>query len=557
MFLIKLAAGLALITFGVRFLRKGLDRLFGGRLIVWLEKATKNRAQAMLAGAVTGTVAPSSTGLSLLTMQFASSGKIATDKVLAMLLGANVGMTLLVNIAAFQIENYVGLMLFFGVVGFQFTTRSRIRGIGQCLLSLGFIFLAMDFFHQAATRFIQNQEVEEVFRILNHYPVLLGAGAAIAAIVLQSSTAAIGLAIGLATGGALPGSLFVTWIVGTNLGIGCTSLFCVWNDGEGRRLGWANLIVKAVAAVLVLALGPLNFLLSPALGLPVSHQLAFLQTAFNVVAAIIALPFLNGLLTWVRRWIGADPAAALARKTFLDPQALESTSVALANATRETLRMTDEVREMLQKVWLIRTTEDGGNLKAIRHQDDTIDEINRQLMLYLSRIGELNDPDRRWHFILLTCSSELETVGDIIEKHFLHTVEKQQADQLQFAPENETVLHEIYLQTLQQFQLITSWLTTRDPDAAQQLIQVGESVAARCAAKKQSHYEHLRPGNDAALLSNLVFLDMLDSLRRISQHLTTVADEIQRTEARIKKTKPGAPAGTDETNRAQTPSPSA
>lgn len=544
MFLIKLAAGLALITFGVRFLRKGLNRLFGGRLIAWLERATRNRAQALLAGAITGTVAPSSTGLSLLTMQFARSGRIATDKVLAMLLGANVGMTLLVNIAAFQMENYVGLMLFFGVVGFQFTTRPRIRGIGQCLLSLGFIFLAMDFFHQAAALFIQNQEVEEVFRLLNRYPSLIGLGAALAAIVLQSSTAAIGLAIGLAAGGALPGSLFVTWIVGTNLGIGCTSLFCVWEDVEGRRLGWANLLVKALMAVVVLTLGPLNFLLTPGLGLPVAHQLAFLQTAFNALAAVISLPWLHTLLALVQRGAGGGPPTASTRKTFLDPQALESTSVALANATRETLRMTDEVGEMLRQVWWVRTTAGAGDLKAIRHQDDTIDEINRQLLLYLSRIGELTHPDRRWHFLLLTCASELETVGDIIEKHFLHTVEKQLADRLKFAPESEAILQEVYQQTREQLQLITSWLTTRDRAAVQQLSQIGDQIAARCAREKQRHYEHLQSGNDTALLANLVFLDMLDGLRRVSQHLAAIAGEIERTETPVKSRNPMPPPPT-------------
>ncbi|HLX71336.1 MAG TPA: Na/Pi symporter, partial [Verrucomicrobiae bacterium] len=239
MFLIKIAAGLALITFGVRFLRKGLDRLFGGRLIAWLERATKSRVQAMGAGMVTGALAPSSTGLSLLTMQFLGTGKIGTDKLLAILLGANVGMTFLVNVAALQVGDYAGVLLFLGVVGFQFVSRERIRGIGQCLLSLGFIFLAMSFLRQGADVFAGSEDVGAVFNILNRHPYVLCLGAAVVAVVLQSSTAAIGLGIALASGGALPSSLFVTWIVGTNLGIGCTSLFVSWRHIEGRRLGLA------------------------------------------------------------------------------------------------------------------------------------------------------------------------------------------------------------------------------------------------------------------------------------------------------------------------------
>ena len=87
MFIINIAAGLALIVFGVRFLRKGLDRLLGGRLIVWLERATQNRVKALCAGVVTGILAPSSTGISLLTAQILGNGKTSTEKMLAVLLG--------------------------------------------------------------------------------------------------------------------------------------------------------------------------------------------------------------------------------------------------------------------------------------------------------------------------------------------------------------------------------------------------------------------------------------------------------------------------------------
>lgn len=529
MFLVKLAAGLALITFGVRFLRKGLDRLFGGRLIAWLERATRNRFQALLAGTVTGAVAPSSTGLSLLTVQFLRSGQIGTDKVLAMLLGANLGMTLLVNVAALQVADYAGVLLFLGVVGFQFTARERLRGIGQCLLSLGFIFLAMDFFRQGADIFTRSQDVGAVFAILNHYPSILCLGAAVVAVLLQSSTATIGLAIGMATGGALPSTLFITWVIGTNLGIGATSLFCSWNDLEGRRLGLANLIMKALVAVVVIVLHPLDFLLSPALDLPVSHQLAFLQTAFNALVAVISLPLLNGLLALVKLTFVPEPplAAAAARKSFLDPQALEAPSVALANATREALRMTDEVRDMLETVWAARAQRSVAQLKTVRAQDDTVDEINRQLVHYLSRIGELNHADRRWHYTLLMYASELESVGDTIEKNLSNTVSKQLTDQLVFEPADESALLEVYQRTLQQFNLVASLMTARAAATAHQLLKANDDIAALCATQRKLHYERLKPGSEAAVSSSLCLLDLLDDLRRVSHHLSIVAHEIK------------------------------
>ena len=543
MFLIKIAAGLALITFGVRFLRKGLDRLFGGRLIAWLERATKNRVQAMCAGAVTGALAPSSTGLSLLTMQFLGAGKIGTDKLLAILLGANVGMTFLVNVAALQVGDYAGILLFLGVVGFQFVSRERIRGIGQCLLSLGFIFLAMSFLRQGADVFAGSDDVGAVFNILNRHPYVLCLGAAVVAVVLQSSTAAIGLGIALASGGALPNAMFVTWIVGTNLGIGCTSLFVSWRYIEGRRLGLANLFMKALVAILVVVFGPLNFILSPKWSLPMSQQLALMQTAFNVLVAVISLPLLGKLLALVKNLFVpglGESAEAAANRTFLDPQALESPSVALANATREALRMTDEVREMLQNVWAARAQKSVVQIKSARAQDDTVDQINHQLMLYLSQIGELSDADRKWHFTLLTYSSELESIGDTIEKNLSSTLSKQLIERLTFDAADEAALGDVYQRTLRQFDLVASLMTGRASNTAQQLIKGNEEIIALCVAQKKIHYERLKPGSDTALSSSLCYLDLLDGLRRVSQHLSTVAHEMRRANTRPKKAKPNA-----------------
>ncbi|HLX70629.1 MAG TPA: hypothetical protein VKV04_13465, partial [Verrucomicrobiae bacterium] len=286
--------------------------------------------------------------------------------------------------------------------------------------------------------------------------------------------------------------------------------------------------------------GLLNFLLSRRWSLPVSHQLALMQTAFNVLVAVISLPLLGSLLAMVKSVFvpgSADAAEAAANRTFLDPQALESPSVALANATREALRMTDEVREMLKNVWAARALKSVVQINSARAKDDTVDQINRQLMLYLSRIEELSDADRKWHFTLLTYSSELESIGDTIEKNLSNTVSKQLTERLTFDPADETALGDVYQRTLRQFDLVASLMTGRAATTAQQLIKGNDEIIAVCLAQKKIHYERLKPGSDTALSASLCYLDLLDSLRRVSEHLSTVAHEIRRANARPKKAK--------------------
>jgi len=536
MFLIKLAAGLALIVFGVRFLRKGLDRLFGGQLIVWLERTTRNRVQALGAGAVIGVLAPSSTGLSLLAAQLLGNGKTSTEMMLAVLLGANVGMTVLANVAAVQVSDYAGVLLFFGVIAFQFTTPERLRGVGQCLLSLGFIFVAMNFLKEGANDFSSNNGVSIIFGVLDTHPLILCLAAAALAVLLQSSTATVGLGIGLAAGGVLPATLFMTWIIGTNLGLGITSLIVSRTNLEGRRLGLANLLAKLLVAVLILVFIPANAL--AAVAWPVPQQLALMHTVFNVLVALIALPFLHWLLAAVKATFFPDPThSENLPKTFLNPEALETPSLALAHATRETLRMTDEVKIMMQNLWAAHAQKNASQVKNIRTQDDTVDEINQQLMLYLSQIGEMNNFDRKWHFILLTYASELEAIGDIIEKNLSGTVLKELTEGFSLNPDDEAALNHLYQRTMLHFDLAVSFITLRESTAAQNLVNARDEINAWCLTQKKNHYERSKPADRQALSNSLCFLDMLDGLRRISNQLSMVAYGFKPAVIRTKKPK--------------------
>ena len=349
----------------------------------------------------------------------------------------------------------------------------------------------------------------------------------------------MGLGIGLATGGVLPESLFVNWIVGTNIGLGCTSLFVSRTNLEGRRLGLANLFAKIVVAILIIAFVPRNLYLSEALSFPVPQQLALMHTAFNIIVALISLPLLGWLLAAIEKTlVPIPPSLEEVPKSFLNPEALETPSLALAHATRETLRMADEVKVMLQNLWAAHLRGSAIPAKNIHAQDDSIDAINQQLILYLSQIGEMNHFDRQWHLTLLSYSSELEAIGDIIEKNLFGTVGKQLADNLSLNPDDEAVLNTLYQKTLLQFDLATGFITTRESIAAQKIIKAKDEINGWCLAQKKTHYERLKPADKGALSGSLCFLDMLEGLRRVSEHLGTAAYGLKPAVARPKKSKP-------------------
>ena len=141
--LLKIAGGVALLLFGMRYLRKGLDRLFGARLGVWIRRVGARPGPAFLTGVGMSMLTPSSTTMSLLAVQTVQAGLMTARQMLAVMLGVNVGLTVLVHLVALHMENVSPALICVGFALFQYTSTNRWRGIGQILLALGFFFLAM------------------------------------------------------------------------------------------------------------------------------------------------------------------------------------------------------------------------------------------------------------------------------------------------------------------------------------------------------------------------------------------------------------------------------
>lgn len=522
--LLYLLEGLALIVFGIRFLRKGLDRLFGSRLSSWLATRTQNRWQAFGAGIAAGTVAPSSTALSVLSLQMLHTGRLSPEKMLAVLLGGGVGMTVTAQLLASGATNEAGYLLIIGVIGFQILHREIYRGIGQCLLALGLIFLGLHEISKSAGIMATDPQARGILAMtLNHHGMTLVA-AAILAVLLQSSTATIGLAIGLSSGGVFPLEAMVPWVVGTNLGVSVTSLLVGWKSWEGRRLGAASLLARAAVAM------PL-FLLSSVIAAMMSHspfspfrQIALLQTGFNLIVGVVAVLLLEPIVRSVRYLVAPQPGDDFVQKPeFLDTKALDSPSLALAQATRQTQLMADQISTMLGQYWIAETTRNTDLAKKIQQEEDKIDAFNVSISDYLSRIGEgMSREDTQWQFTLLAFSNELESVGDIIDKNLCDSVIKRAAELVAFSPAEAEILREVHERVTKRLQVALGFLAWRDTDSAKDFLAGKETFNEWCRVLEKEHFQRLKAREPATLGSSAYFLDILNSFRRINSHISSI-----------------------------------
>lgn len=524
--LINLASAIILILLGMRNLRKGLDRLFGNQLVEWLQNTAQNRYKAFLAGMVAGLISPSSSAIAVLSVQMLNQTALNAGRMLAVVLGANIGLTVIVQLITFDLQDFSGVFMVLGGIGFLFLNRTLFRGTGQIFLGLGFIFLAMSIIGDAGKLAASSQDMKVLFSVIDHYPWAVFVSTALLALVLQSSTACIGLGIGLAMGGLVSGVTLVPWVLGANLGIGLTMMIAGWASIEGRRLALASILLKSFFALLILIGGSsLASYLMTLLPGGIDRHAANLNTVFNVVIGLCALPILSFIYRGLTYLI---PSQALEEQdepgVFLDPLLLQTPSLALSQAAREELRILDHLKLMLRTAWTTRTNQD--REPKIRDLHERVFAIQAALKDYVSQIGDenLSQDDIDWRFNLLDYSQELAIIATLIKRDLADAWVQNTRFGKEARSEDLAELETNLTKTLERMQKAMFLLMTQDVNMANQFIQEKEAISSHYRAIRRSHLAHLAGGQNP----DTSFFDLLNCFRRINTHLTSVAYAIIR-----------------------------
>lgn len=524
--LLNIAGGVALMLFAIRFLRKGLERMIGHALHGWIERMGANRWTAAVAGLAFGTVAPSSTAQTLLTMQLLNAGKLPAERMLVFLLGANVGITVTVQLLAFRFFDYNGVFLVTGVIGYLWAKSETGRGTGQVLLALGCIFLGMDIIGGSARVLAGNSEFETLMALFSSHRWLMVVFAAGLTFLTQSSTAVIGLVIALASAGACSLPTVIPVVLGANLGLGLTSLAAGWGTLAGKRLAVANLLLKLAAVVPLMLEFPRVEAFVTALPGGIVRQAANLHTGFNLIVAFAGAVLAGYVGRLVMRAVRDDttrpPLGEVA--THLDPSALTSPVFALANAARETLRLTEEVKSMLTSSWRGWMTRDSALVREVQEHDNRVDEMHAAIKHYLSQLplDQMTPRDSKVQFGLLHFASQLETIGDVIDKSYCHQILKQIAEPLPLSPQDEADLAEMQARVVRRLDTALLVLTTRDRQVAHAFLKEGDDLKKWCLETQRAHYQRLIGGDDRTLAASTRYLDLINALRRISGQLNTI-----------------------------------
>ncbi|HEY2619564.1 MAG TPA: Na/Pi cotransporter family protein, partial [Acetobacteraceae bacterium] len=422
--LLDLAGSIALLLWGVRMVQTGVQRAFGAHLRTILGTALRTPAKAFLAGLGVTAVLQSSTATGLMVTGFAAGGLVELVPALAVMLGANVGTTLIVQLLSLDLSSATPALILLGVLLFRRGQASRTHDLGRVAIGLGLMLLALHQLLNLVTPFEDAPSLRLLLGTIATEPwldVVIAAGLTWAA---HSSVAIVLLVMSLAAKGVVPPDAAFALVFGANLGTALNPLLegAQGSDAAARRVPAGNLGTRLLGVVLGLALLPkLGAWLVTIVPDP-ARSVADLHLAFNLILAALFFPILPYYASLLRRLFPArvdapDPSRSL----YLDEAARETPVVAIGAAVREALRLADVLEAMLHAARDAFATNDRKRVAEARRMDDVLDRLNGAIKTYLTGLDPeaTSEADQRRIEEILAFTINLEHAGDVVDKNLL------------------------------------------------------------------------------------------------------------------------------------------
>ncbi len=525
--LIALFGGMALLLYGMQLVGEGLQLAAGGRMRQILGSITNSRFKGMMVGAFITAVIQSSSATTVMLVGFASSGLMGLPQTIGVILGADIGTTVTVQLIAFQVFDYALLLV---GVGFAliFTSRRKIfKYVGQAILGFGFIFFAMKVMADAMVPLRQSEIVKTLLVSLGDQPLLGIIVAAVFSALVHSSAAAIGLAITLSLQGLIPLNAAVPVIFGANIGTCATALASsIGTKPEAKRVAMAHIFFKVVGVLVFLPF------ISPFVRLvqltadDVPRQIANAHTLFNVGITALFLPFSAVLARFISSLVSEDKEGeGLFGPKYLDEHMLETPALALGQATREALRMADIVSDMFTRTIATFSGEDPELIEHIQEKDNQVDTLDREIKHYLTKLSQqsLTDEQSKREIGILAFVNNMENIGDIVDRNLMDLAKKKLSKGVHFSEPGHKEIVLLHKRVLQNLELAISAFASNDPALAQQVLERKLEVSQTERKFRQAHIQRLHDGYRESIDTSEIHLDVLTNLKRINSHVTAVA----------------------------------
>ncbi len=565
--IVELSGQVGLLLWGTHMVSTGVQRGFGTSLRRALERNLGHRWLAFVTGVGVTTLLQSSTATGLMAMSFTAAGVIALAPALAVMLGANVGTALVAQVLAFNVALVAPPLVLGGVLTFRWSTGSRIKNVGRAAIGLALMIMALTGLQHTLAPVENTPLLRSILESLGSEPLLALLVASLLTWVCHSSVAIVLLVASLAGNHLIGVPESLALVLGANLG-GAMPALVHASTPVARRLPLGNLLVRLAGVLVVLPWLPEAAHLLRSVTDSDSRLVVDFHLAFNLALALVFLLIVEHMAAFLLRLL-PDPPGAVdpAKPLYLESAALDSATVALANATRETLRMAGMVETMLRSSLEVFRTQDRALAATVAADDEAIGQLGSAIRGYLVAIGseQTLDDAREGARLqdILAAVINVEHVSDIIANSLMEVAVRQQKRGQPLSAEELDAVATMHRELFESLGLAIAIFLRADPADAQRLVQRKARLREMEAEATASSVQRLREatlasraaGPDGAMPTpdESVVLRIVRDLRRIHSHLASFAYPVLkrpragarsrlRSRARTRREKPAADA---------------
>lgn len=528
-----LLGGLAVFLHGLEQAKSGLSLAAGDRLRKLIGAITRNRFVGAAAGFVFTVVIQSSTAVTLMVVDYAGAGMCTFADALAVLLGAGLGSTVIVQLVSFRLAHYALALVALGALSRAWVPKSPWP---RALVGLGLLFFGLELMSRGATPLLRGEDGAAALRWLDDHPVLSLLAAALSTVVLQGSAPVIGLVLSVVAQGHMTLTQALPFVLGANVGTTLTPLaHALRKPPAGRLAAVANVAVKSAGALLLLPFAAFAAPLIAATTTDPARQVANAHTLFNALLLVVGLIALGPISRSVARLYTPDDDDDGFRIRHLRPEVLGTPALALGQAMRELMNLGTLVGEMLQNSFVPVCRGDLDVCDQLEQVDDRVDLLNREIRFYLARVSvDALTPaqaERRMDFI--NVCSELEGIGDVVTRTLVPLARKRASKGTAFSPEGEAELGRFHTAVVQAYETALAAFAAGDEELARRASRQLEALGREEPGLIRSHVERLGKGELETHQSSSLHLDVLEALSSIAArlHALVVATERRRPRA--------------------------
>ena len=536
-----LLGGLAIFIFGMNMMSESLQKAAGEKMKKILGILTVNPVMGVLAGAIATAVMQSSSATTVMVIGFVSAGLMSLKQGISVILGANIGTTMTAQLLAFNISDYIFVIIFAGfIVSFVFKSE-KIKSVGQTVFAFGLLFEGIQIMSSVMKPLAASPVFINMIDHVSGIPVLGVAVGTLMTLVVQSSSATIAVLqnfaaqagpdgvtsiIGLA--GAIP------VLLGDNIGTTITALLaCIGQSRDAKRTALAHCTFNITGAFLFIwFVKPYaHFIQMISTKGPevevIARQIANAHTIFNVTMTLIWLPLIWLLVKIVVKILPykEKTGAAKEKPVFLDPRLVNQPAAAMEMVAREILRCSGMVEHMIHRLNHAIERQDLRRVDSILKESIVVRKLYDNIVSYLSSLfssGSMTEEQANQTAGMMYILSDIER-ADALCTEATESLQNILTKKHQLSPEaiedlcgGLAIIEDMYRSVL-------DVIRTGNGEDARKIVHKKDNVLDLTLRLRKNHMKRVKKGACDAEMTN-DFTKILHSFDRISNSCANIAD---------------------------------